>query len=190
MTTLASIGELPALPMGKSYPKKRGWLLGPVTKSKKLKFKKLGESTMNLAVVQNVSEFFVADIKPRDEAIDKQARTKRLLGLWNYASKKQTQGHRLYSKGVGYRKDYSDKLPTGDSATKRGLHQFKGNKKAAIAVSDVAQAKAAKAFKIFHKAGKSPADKKNMDHFAGNTPNVDSKKQIATWYVKNRKSLG
>lgn len=81
MTTLASIGDLPALPMGMRYPKKKGWLLGPVRKSKKLKFRRC--EAVKLLVVPEVSEFF--------EAVDPAARAARLGKIKAYAKKKHAQ---------------------------------------------------------------------------------------------------
>lgn len=56
MVTLASCGDLPALPLGQSYPRKRGWLLGRPVKSKVLKFRPLSKKreSLQLAVVPNI----------------------------------------------------------------------------------------------------------------------------------------
>lgn len=39
MTTLASIGSLPALPLGMSYPKKKNWLVGKANRSKVIRYR-------------------------------------------------------------------------------------------------------------------------------------------------------
>lgn len=72
MITLASIGDLPALPLGMSYPKRKNWLLGKPNKSKRLKFTPFKKESMNFHVIPNITEFFEAvDPKQRDMRINR-----------------------------------------------------------------------------------------------------------------------
>lgn len=90
MTTLASVGDMPALPLGMGYPRRMGWLAGKARKSKRIKFRRPSgkKESMKLLIVRDVSPYF-------NEAVDSVQRGRRLKKLFKYADGKSREADHL-----------------------------------------------------------------------------------------------
>lgn len=175
MITLASVGDLPALPLGMSYPKRKNWLLGKPGKTKKLKLG-LRKESMNFIIIPRISQFF--------EAVDPKLRASRIIKVWDKAKKYAGQANRFYTKSIGYRKDYSDILPTGSPATKK-MNIRRGNRAAAYELHKYAQAKSDKALYISRKFANKVAKAKPAKVAK---PEIGGTGQIAAYVFKTRRN--
>lgn len=177
MITLASVGDLPALPLGVSYPKRKNWLLGKPSRTKKLKLGLKKETVHTFTVIKNISQFF--------EAVDPAQRATRIMKVWNKARKYGTQADRLYKKSIGYRYDHSgSKLPTGDQPLKK-LGAKKGNRAAAYDLHKYAYAKSDKAMYVARKFANKV---KGVKSAKVTKPSVNSAKDIAAYIIKTRRN--
>lgn len=146
MITLASVGDLPALPLGMSYPKRKNWLLGKPTRSKRIRFSPVKKESMNFIVVKKISEFF--------EAVDQKLRAERVWRVFQKGRKLAGQANKFYTRSMGYRQDISSVIPGFPGFNVHPTKKMpikRGNKAASYDLHHYAQRKSDKALYIARK---------------------------------------